>query len=54
VVQVRLGQITFPADAVHRLQRALLGHGAEEAHESLAFGQLAESPERLDDKRRVP
>ena len=48
-----LVQIALAGNPVHRLQRPVVGHLAEKPHERFAFGEVAQSPQRLDDKGGV-
>ena len=48
-----LDQVALAADAVDRLQRPVVGHVAQERARTLAFGQVAQPPQRLDDERGV-
>ena len=48
-----LDEIPLAANAVQRLQRAGVGDVAQEADERLAFGEVAQAPQRFDDERGV-
>ena len=48
-----LDQLAFAANAVERLERSGLGHVAQEPDEGLAFAQVTEPAQGLDDERGV-
>ena len=53
VGQPLLDQLALAADAVERLQRPVVGHAEQELDEALAFDQMRQPPQRLDDERGV-